>query len=158
MSKQERQYRVPQTEVAGLKAVFASVIMAACLAFDLFAMINLSDMIWLIAIISLVFLGSVYFFVSSIMEIRFLHEKRMEDTYNDLFKSSKATYLMLKKYGEDLEERLDDLEDRIGMPTEEILDAQKSIAKITISRNKENTDALMNSNDKVIDKIGRAHV
>ena len=102
MSKQERQYRVPQTEVAGLKAVFASVIMAACLAFDLFAMINLSDMIWLIAIISLVFLGSVYFFVSSIMEIRFLHEKRMEDTYNDLFKSSKATYLMLKKYGEDL--------------------------------------------------------
>ncbi|MBR4795048.1 MAG: hypothetical protein IK050_01255, partial [Lachnospiraceae bacterium] len=153
MSKQERQYRVPQTEVAGLKAVFASVIMAACLAFDLFAMINLSDMIWLIAIISLVFLGSVYFFVSSIMEIRYLHEKRMEDTYNDLFKSSKATYLMLKKYGEDLEERLDDLEDRIGMPTEEILDAQKSIAKITISRNKENTDALMNSNDKVIDKL-----
>ena len=153
MSKQEREYRVPQTEVAGLKAVFASVIMAACLAFDLFAMINLSDMIWLIAIISLVFLASVYFFVSSIMEIRFLYAKRMEDTYNDLFKSSKATYLMLKKYGEDLEERIEDLEDRIGIPTEEIIDAQKNIAKITISRNKENTDALMNSNDKVIDKL-----
>lgn len=153
MSKQEREYRVPQTEVAGLKAVFASVIMAACLAFDLFAMINLSDMIWLIAIISLVFLASVYFFVSSIMEIRFLYAKRMEDTYNDLFKSSKATYLMLKKYGEDLEERIEDLEDRIGIPTEEIIDAQKNIAKITISRNKENADALMNSNDKVIDKL-----
>ncbi|MBQ1870713.1 MAG: hypothetical protein II147_00845 [Lachnospiraceae bacterium] len=153
MSKQEREYRVPQTEVAGLKAVFASVIMAACLAFDLFAMINLSDIIWLIAIISLVFLASVYFFVSSIMEIRFLYAKRMEDTYNDLFKSSKATYLMLKKYGEDLEERIEDLEDRIGIPTEEIIDAQKNIAKITISRNKENADALMNSNDKVIDKL-----
>lgn len=153
MSKHEREYKVPQTEVAGLKAIFASVIMAACLAFDLFAMINLSDMIWVIAIISLVFLVSVYFFVSSIMEIRFLHEKRMEETYNDLFKSSKATYLMLKKYGEDLEERIEDLEDRIGIPTEEIIDAQKSIAKITISRNKENTDALMNSNDKVIDKL-----
>ncbi|MCR5344774.1 MAG: hypothetical protein K6E46_01795 [Lachnospiraceae bacterium] len=153
MSKQEREYRVPQTEVAGLKAVFASVIMAACLAFDLFAMINLSDMIWLIAIISLVFLASVYFFVSSIMEIRFLYAKRTEEAYNDLFKSSKATYLMLKKYGEDLEERIEDLEDRIGIPTEEIIDAQKNIAKITISRNKENTDALMNSNDKVIDKL-----
>ena len=44
MSKQEREYKVPQTEVAGLKAVFASVIMAACLAFDLFAMINLASM------------------------------------------------------------------------------------------------------------------
>ena len=38
-------------------------------------------------------------------------------------------------------------------PGEEIITAQKAIAKVTITRSKENADALMNSNDRVVDNL-----
>ena len=70
MRKEDREVKAPQTQVAGLKIVFASIFMGASLLLDLYAMINYSGMLWLIAIFSLVFVASVYFFSSSIMQLR----------------------------------------------------------------------------------------
>ena len=60
---------------------------------------------------------------------------------------------MMRKYFTDIDERLTSMEDKMGIPVEEIIGAQKGIAKITISRNKENADAIMNSNDKLMEKV-----
>ena len=53
----------------------------------------------------------------------------------------------------EIEERLNKIEKSTSLPKNEIASIQKAIAKIIISRSKENTDALMNSNDKVLEKI-----
>lgn len=153
MSKQDVEIKAPETQVAGLKLAFTSVCMAASLLFDVYVMINQAKLIWLIGIASLVFIITVYFFVNSILVLKYSTQAKEEEMYDDLFKSSKATYLMMKKYFDEVEEQLEELLEKSGIPQEEIINAQKSIAKITISRNKENTDALMNSNDKLLDKI-----
>ena len=48
---------------------------------------------------------------------------------------------------------MDYIEKNLQLPTEELLTAQKAFAKININRSKENADALMNSNDKLLEKI-----
>ena len=77
----------------------------------------------------------------------------IRDRYDNLFKSEKASYLVTRKSFEDIADQLDRIEEAAGSPTKDIIDAQKSIAKVTISRNKENSDALMNSNDKLLEQI-----
>ncbi|MGN0312395.1 MAG: hypothetical protein ACI4CC_06430 [Lachnospiraceae bacterium] len=153
MRKEDREVKAPQTQVAGLKIVFASIFMGASLMLDLYAMINYSKLLWLIGILSLVFVASVYFFSSSVLQLKFSAQMESDELYNDLFKSSKATYLMMKKSFEEIEQQLIEIEEKAGIPQEEIINAQKSIAKISISRNKENTDALMNSNDRLLEKV-----
>ena len=68
-------------------------------------------------------------------------------------KSEKASYLIIKKSFDEVFQRMDYIEKNLQLPTEELLTAQKAFAKININRSKENADALMNSNDKLLEKI-----
>ncbi len=153
MNKEERKVKAPQSQVAGLKIIFASIFMGGSLLLDIYSMLNYPSKVWLVGALSLVFVIAVYFFSSSIMQLKYISQDREDEMYDELFKSSKATYLMMKKYFDEIQEQLDDMEEKMGVPVEEIVNAQKGIAKISISRNKENTDALMNSNDKLLEKI-----
>ncbi len=74
-------------------------------------------------------------------------------TYEDLYKAQKASYLVIRKSFDELQERMDRLEDKSSIPTDEIISAQKAVAKVTINRSKENADALLNSNDELINKL-----
>ena len=89
------------------------------------------------------------------MQSRKNYKKEIDqyEQYDNLFKSEKASYLVTRKSFEDIADQLDRIEEAAGSPTKDIIDAQKSIAKVTISRNKENSDALMNSNDKLLEQI-----
>ena len=62
---------------------------------------------------------------------------------------------MLKKYFEEIEEKLSYLEKVAKVPTEEIVNAQKGIAKVIINRSRENTDALLNSNELLMTQYDR---
>lgn len=153
MRKEDREVKAPQTQVASLKIVFASIFMGASMLLDLYAMINYSNLLWLIAVLSLIFVASVYFFSSSIIQLRYSTQSERDGQYNDLYNSSKATYLMMKKYFEEIRQQVDSIDDKIDIPQEEMINVQKSIAKISINRSKENADALMNSNDRLLEKI-----
>ena len=60
---------------------------------------------------------------------------------------------MLKKYFEEISVKLAYMEEASKIPTEEIVNAQKGIAKVIIKRSHENTDALMNSYEQLIDRF-----
>ena len=51
-----------------------------------------------------------------------------------------------------LAEKIDNIGEKDAVPADEIITAQKAIAKLMLARNKENTDALMHSNEQVIEK------
>ena len=46
-----------------------------------------------------------------------------------------------------LAEKIDNIGEKDAVPADEIITAQKAIAKLMLARNKENTDALMHSNE-----------
>ena len=62
-------------------------------------------------------------------------------------KSEKASCLLAKKSFEEISMMLEMADVKSEGSTEEIINAQKALSKVIISREKENADALMNSND-----------
>jgi hypothetical protein len=61
---------------------------------------------------------------------------------------------MLKKHFEDIEDKLDVIEELSKLPADEIIGTEKAIGKIIINRNRENAEAIINSNEVILDSFG----
>lgn len=120
---------------------------------DLYAMINMPQKFIILAIITALFLVAIYFLVDSISIYLMAEKNRKEEQYDSIFKSEKASYLLLRKTFDDLYELIEKGNQSRKTNVEDIIHAQKAVAKVSIGRNKENTDALMNSNDRIMEKI-----
>ena len=79
-------------------------------------------------------------------------KNRKEEQYDSIFKSEKASYLLLRKTFDDLYELIEKGNQSRKTNVEDIIHAQKAVAKVSIGRSKENADALMNSNDRIMEK------
>lgn len=120
---------------------------------DLYAMINMPQKFIILAIITALFLVAIYFFVDSISIYLMAEKNRKEEQYDSIFKSEKASYLLLRKTFDDLYELIEKGNQSRKTNVEDIIHAQKAVAKVSIGRSKENADALMNSNDRIMEKI-----
>ena len=98
----------------------------------------------LIAAITVIFMICLWGVISGFFSLSALKEDRREEQYDSIFKSEKASYLMLRKYFDEIEGKIEILQKESKIPTEDIINAQKGIAKVVINRNKENADAIMN--------------
>ena len=120
---------------------------------DLYAMINMPQKFIILAIITALFLVAIYFLVDSISIYLMAEKNRKEEQYDCIFKSEKASYLLLRKTFNDLYELIEKGNQSRKTNVEDIIHAQKAVAKVSIGRSKENADALMNSNDRIMEKI-----
>ena len=138
-----------------LQLMFIILIFTVVLLTDFYAIINYPEEYILIAVITVILLIYLWGVVNGLFTLRTLKEERREEQYDSIFKSEKASYLMLKKYFEEIEEKIDILQEASKVPTEAIIGAQKGIAKVVINRNKENADAIMGSNEQLLDAVER---
>lgn len=138
-----------------LQLMFMILIFMVVLLTDFYAIINYPEEYILIAVITVILLIYLWGVVNGLFTLRTLKEERREEQYDSIFKSEKASYLMLKKYFEEIEEKIDILQEASKVPTEAIIGAQKGIAKVVINRNKENADAIMGSNEQLLDAVER---
>ena len=135
--------------------MFMILIFMVVLLTDFYAIINYPQEYILIAVITVILLIYLWGVVNGLFTLRTLKEERREEQYDSIFKSEKASYLMLKKYFEEIEEKIDILQEASKVPTEAIIGAQKGIAKVVINRNKENADAIMGSNEQLLESVER---
>ena len=138
-----------------LQLMFMILIFMVVLLTDFYAIINYPQEYILIAVITVILLIYLWGVVNGLFTLRTLKEERREEQYDSIFKSEKASYLMLKKYFEEIEEKIDILQETSKVPTEAIIGAQKGIAKVVINRNKENADAIMGSNEQLLESVER---
>ena len=138
-----------------LQLMFMILIFMVVLITDFYAIINYPEEYILIAVITVILLIYLWGVVNGFFTLRTLKEERREEQYDSIFKSEKASYLMLKKYFEEIEEKIDILQETSKVPTEAIIGAQKGIAKVVINRNKENADAIMGSNEQLLESVER---
>ena len=129
------------------------LIAVVLLVADLYAMINMPQKFIILAIITALFLVAIYFLVDSISIYLMAEKNRKEEQYDSIFKSEKAAYLLLRKTFDDLYELIEKGNQSRKANVEDIIHAQKAVAKVSIGRSKENADALMNSNDHIMEKI-----
>ena len=136
-----------------LRIVTAVLVLTVLVLGELYVMINYPSNYVALIVLTVVAMADIYILIASAIQKNYKKEIDQYEQYDNLFKSEKASYLVTRKSFEDIADQLDRIEEAAGSPTKDIIDAQKSIAKVTISRNKENSDALMNSNDKLLEQI-----
>ncbi len=112
-------------------------------------MVNPSEVIPIVALAGALVVD-VFVLVSSVMRKVSRDRAEKNRQYEDLYNAQKASYLVLRKSFDELTDRLEEMQSGGTIPAEEIINAQKALAKVTINRSKENADALMNSNDEMI--------
>lgn len=132
---------------------FASVIEALFLLLEIYFMIHAKGNFPVLLIVAICMVAVLFFLVLSIIELSQKNKEKERLDYEEIYKAQKASYLAQRKYFDELNERLNQLEENTNFPAEDIITAQKAVAKVTISRSKENADALMNANDELIQRV-----
>ena len=119
------------------------------LLIEMYFIVNLPRVYLVQIILGAAILACTYVFIVALLKEIHKTGEQAKDEYERMLRGEKASYLMLKKISEQLEA----VDRNTREPGEEIITAQKAIAKVTITRSKENADALMNSNDRVVDNL-----
>ena len=119
------------------------------LLIEMYFIVNLPRVYLVQIILGAAILACTYVFIAALLKEIHKSGEQAKDEYERILRGEKASDLMLKKISEQLEA----VDRNTREPGEEIITAQKAIAKVTITRSKENADALMNSNDRVVDNL-----
>ena len=132
-----------------------SLVIVALFMIEIYEIINDPANLTAIGTIGAFTLAAV--FVESLLIGRMsMHQsKNQENALDNVYRSEKANYLLMRKNFENFDKKIDVLAKQSEIPAKELLSAQKALVKVQINRTKENTDALMISNDKMVEKINR---
>ena len=136
-----------------IKISFVSLLIVLLFVIEMYEIIN--DPANMIVIGSL----GAFLLVSVLAEMLFigkLIEKRakdQEEAFDNVYRSEKASYLLMRKCFDQMEQKMDNLGDLSNIPYKELIAAQKALAKAQINRNKQNTNALLISNDRMMQKL-----
>lgn len=138
---------------ARMQMIFGILLFAFIFMTELYAIVNFPKMFIVLVVLAAADLICLYVAIRGVILVYETKYARREEQYESIFKSEKASYLMLKKYFEEISVKLAYMEEASKIPTEEIVNAQKGIAKVIIKRSHENTDALMNSYEQLLDRF-----
>lgn len=150
-----------------IKVLLASLVAVIAAMADIYIIVNAPHNYIVLGITSLILLIAVYLVISGTMQLRDWNNLKREEQYNNLMTSQKACYLQVRRSFRETGGKIDELDKKITplatagevnhQKISGLLDAlmqdQKKVAKLTVSRSKENANAIMNSNDKVIEEM-----
>lgn len=150
-----------------IKVLLASLVAVIAAMTDIYIIVNAPHNYIVLGITSLILLIAVYLVISGTMQLRDWNNLKREEQYNNLMTSQKACYLQVRRSFRETGGKIDELDKKITplatagevnhQKISGLLDAlmqdQKKVAKLTVSRSKENANAIMNSNDKVIEEM-----
>ena len=136
-----------------LKLTFAILILAALFIIELYFMMNFPDSYLVIGIIGLAILCFVYLITDINFKLQDEKETYREKEYESIYKGEKVNYILMKQGFQDLEDIIKGNKLVVDFPVDDLVHAQKAVGKVTIQRGKENTTAILNSNEKLMDRI-----
>ena len=129
------------------------MLLAVSFLMEMYAIINMPKRFLVIGVLGVLILLFLYVLINGISIQAEIKQAKREEQYNNLFKSEKASYLILKKNFEEMEEKLNIIEKKSKIPIDQLVGTQKGIGKIIIGRSRENAEAIMGSNEQLLDKI-----
>lgn len=126
-----------------LQMVIAVMVMTALFIAELYVMINESHNIVLIVGIAVLILIALYFAIDAVWDSKNEKDIIRREQYDNIYRSEKASYMLLKKNFEVLSKQVKNLEG--GQKEDnsaEIVKSQKTIAKAAMSRMNQTQDRL----------------
>ncbi len=136
-----------------MKIAFTSLLTALLMMIEIYEIINDSANLIAIGSLGVFILVSVFTTALLIGRLNELKAKQQEEAFDNVLRSEKASYLLMRKYFDKMEQKMDSINENAGLPYKELVSAQKALAKAQINRNKQNTNALLMSNDRIMQKL-----
>lgn len=138
-----------------LKLATAVLLAVILLLADLYVIIHKARNFFLIAGFTFLLLIVLCFIVDKILAEVSEDRERKEKYFADIFRSEKASYLLLKKSFEELSKCIQGgNHSGIGQSgIEEIVDSQKAIAKVLMNHDKKNVDEIMELNHQMLEQL-----
>ena len=137
--------------------IISIVSLAIVLAFiiEIYEIINDPQNLVVIGALGAFILVAVYTETMLIHKLNIKKKKEQDEAYKNVYRSEKATFLLMRKYFEQMDQKMAELDQKSELPYEKLIAAQKALAKVQISRNKEHTSVMMHSNKAVLIKGNR---
>lgn len=140
--KTNEKYHIKSKGGEKIKIVFSSIGLVLTVLFELFFILNFEKFYEAIAGIAFLIVIIMYILVSSILNEKEKLDNERSKQFEDLFKSEKASYLLIRKNYQEIGEKLLEIEKRISSPNDEVIETQKSLTKLILKKNIDNTKAL----------------
>lgn len=132
-----------------VRVIAGMLLFVLALLAEMYVMINEPMQYTVIAALGVLTLGCAYIAVNGFLVMYKERSLKSDEQNGYIYKSGKASLLVSKKNFEEIGAKLSRMEKTSQIPTEEIVNAQKGIAKAIMNHNRENTDALMDSNNSM---------
>ena len=139
-----------------LKMAIAILITAALFVVELYVMINYAQNYLLLGILGLAILCFVYLITDLTFLLQDEKDISRKEEFESVYKAEKVAYVTMKKGFVEISRSLDRIRELSEVPTEELIQAQKAVGRVTIQRNKENAIAVIDSNEKLDDILQAA--
>lgn len=136
-----------------IQIIIGVMLFTLILTAEIYIMINFPYLFAVLALMVIADLACLYVAIDGIVAMERQKISRQEEQYDSIFKSQKNSYLMIKNCFEEIGEKLIELQSFSEVQREELVNAQKGIAKVIINRNHEDAQALMGSDEEVKDQI-----
>ncbi len=135
-----------------LQLVISVLVVSALFLAELYAMINQPSNIILMVGIGILVLIAMYFVVDAIMDCAEEKEIANLEQLDNISRSEKAAYMLLRKNMDEVVKAVAESAKNSGTQ-EEIIASQKAIAKVSMGKDRENTEAIMAANKAVYNKV-----
>lgn len=83
--------------------------------------------------------------------------EKINNQYEEIIRTDKAVYILVKRSFTELNEEMERIKGISEPITTEIVEKQKSIAKLTISKNRKSIEEVLNSNLKVLEELEKVY-
>lgn len=126
-----------------LQLVISVLVATSFILAELYVMINQPANVILMVGISVLLLIAVYFVIDAVVDCVNEKEVATREQYDNIYRSEKASYMLLKKNLEEISRMIQDAsENKQSDNTQEIVNAQKALAKISLNKNRENAEMI----------------
>lgn len=127
----------------GLQLVISVLVATSLILAELYVMINQPANVVLMIGIAVLVLIAVYFVIDAVMDCVKEKEIVTREQYDNIYRSEKASYMLLKKNLEEISHLIQKANENVTPDnTEEIINAQKALAKVSVSKNRESAEMI----------------
>ena len=136
-----------------VKLTFSILFLVLACIVEFYLMMNYHDNYLFMGVAALAILCITYYIVDITFQIRQEREANYFQQFENNYKAVKVTYVLIKQSFSDMRKLLEDIRDHYDIPTDELIQAQKAIGKVTIQKNKDTAASIMGANDRLREQM-----
>ncbi len=150
--KENKPVREEKHDTTLMKIMFSTCMILVAFLGELYVMVRSSDPVFLV-VFGLIMIVFVFALILTLIQAEYQKQLKREEQYENIFKSEKASYLLLKSNFDQLDDEVGDLRMRLQAIAEEISRENRAAAKVIVGREKDLSDQLLEKLEQLEEKM-----